>query len=139
MDDLRKKLTVGEFLKISNCWRKMENNEILSLLLNFKVFEGVPEEQLKWFIGNSELKYLDEGESIFKSGDPINKILVILEGSFKIFITADKQERELTEKKAGEISGFLPFSRAKVASGTSRVIEKTTLLCLDKSYEREML
>lgn len=117
----------------------MKPEDILTLFRSFKVFDGVPEQQLQWFIDNAELQYFEEGEAIFKSGDPIDKIIVILEGSFKIFINNDKQERELTIKVKGEVTGFLPFSRAKVATGTSKVVEKATILCLNKTFEREML
>jgi CRP-like cAMP-binding protein len=58
----------------------MENKDILTLLLSFKVFEGVPKEQLVWFIDHAELKHFQDGEAIFKPGDPIDNILVILEG-----------------------------------------------------------
>lgn len=117
----------------------MKKEDILTLLQSFKVFEDVPENQLQWFVDKGEIKHYKEGEAIFKPGDPINKILVILDGSFKIFISGDKQEIELALKVKGDITGFLPFSRAKEATGTSKVIENATLLSLNKSFEREML
>jgi signal transduction histidine kinase len=117
----------------------MKSESILSSLVKFDKFKNVPQNQLEWVVENAEIKNFEAGDSIFKPGDPIDDILIVLEGSFKIFAYSEKQEKEITFKSKGEISGYLPFSRAKTANGISRALENTTILCLNKTFEREML
>lgn len=117
----------------------MKSESILSSLVKFDKFINVPQKQLEWIVENAKIKIFDAGDSIFKPGDPIDEIIIVLEGSFKIFAFSEKQEKEITLKGKGDISGYLPFSRAKTANGHSRASEKTTILCLNKSFEREML
>ncbi len=117
----------------------MKKEDLLPILKNFELLKDVPENQLQWFIHHAEVRIYEAGDSVFKPGDPIDQILIVLKGSYKIYAFSEKQEREIASKVKGEISGFLPFSRAKTANGTGRVMEKTSLLCLNKSFEREML
>ncbi|GAA5025308.1 sensor histidine kinase [Marivirga lumbricoides] len=117
----------------------MKKEEILVRLQEFELFKGVPSEQLEWFAEHSELHFYEEGDTIFKPGDAIDEILIIIEGAFRLLSISNQQEREIATKIKGEVSGFLPFSRAKNASGVGRVIEKTIILGLNRSYEREML
>ncbi len=117
----------------------MKKEEILANLQSFENFKDVPTNQLNWFIVNAEVRVFKTDELVFKPGDDIDHILIILEGRFKIYAISEKQEREIAEKVKGEITGFLPFSRAKSASGIGKVMEETTLLSLNKSFERELL
>lgn len=117
----------------------MDKSEALELIKFFSVFEEVPANQLEWIVKNADIRLFEEGDTIFQQGDAIDKILVILEGSFKLMAINNQQEREIATKVKGEVSGFLPFSRAKKATGVGRVIEKTTILALNRSFEREML
>jgi CRP-like cAMP-binding protein len=117
----------------------MERGEILKLIKTFSIFKEVPEDQLLWFIEKSELKVLSEGELIFSPGDPIRNTLVILKGEFKLYAIVGSQEVEIVSKTAGDVSGFLPFSRGKTASGKAKVTEESTILFLDRSFEREMI
>lgn len=117
----------------------MKKEELLPSLKSFEIFQQVPENQLFWLIENSELRSYEPGDTIFKPGDPIDNTLIVLKGSFKIVAFSEKQEIEIATKSVGEISGFLPFSRAKAANGNSKVMEPTLLLCLNRSFERELL
>ncbi|WP_194774556.1 ATP-binding protein [Pararhodonellum marinum] len=117
----------------------MEKEQILSSLMGFAVFDGVPSEQLEWLISKGEIKRYRSGDLIFRPGDPIENTVVVLEGRFRIMSNNGQQERLITEKSTGEVTGFLPFSRAKTAMGNARVQEDTTLILLHRSLEKEML
>jgi signal transduction histidine kinase len=117
----------------------MEKGEIFKLLQSFPIFKDVPEYQLFWLIEKSELKVLEEGNPVFNPGDPIQNTLVILKGEFKLYAMVGNQEVEIVSKTAGDVSGFLPFSRGKTASGKGKVTQESTILFLDKFFEKEML
>lgn len=117
----------------------MEKTEIFKTIKSFGIFKDIPDNQIQWLIEKGEVKTIEEGQPIFQPGDPIDNTLIILEGQFRLYATSGQQDREIGTKITGEVSGFLPFSRAKIASGKGIVIEKTTILFLNRSYEKEML
>lgn len=117
----------------------MTISDHFQLIRSFDLFKEDPDRQLQWLVQHAETKFFEDGGILFKPGDPIEHTLIVLESEFRLYAVAEKQEREITTKSVGEVSGFLPFSRGKVASGTARVIGDTTLLRLHRSFEREML
>ncbi|WP_373522543.1 ATP-binding protein [Aquiflexum sp.] len=117
----------------------MKITEIFNSLKSFEIFKDIPDHQLLWLIDKGEVKTLEVGHSIFLPGDPIDNTLIILKGQFRLFAISGELEREIGTKVFGEVSGFLPFSRGKIASGKGKVIEEATILFLHRSYEKEML
>ena len=54
-----------------------------SELLRVPVFEGLPDDQIAWFLGNSQEVHLAAGEIYVRQGDPADWMFVILEGQFQ--------------------------------------------------------
>ena len=100
----------------------------------FEIFNAIPEEQLNWFIDNSEVIELLDGDPLFQPEEPMDHTHVILSGNIRVVLTQNNQQREIYVLEPGEITGTLPYSRAKLARahgfsrGTSRV------LSLDKKH-----
>ena len=117
----------------------MNKTEIFNTLKSFEIFKDIPDNQIHWLIEKGEVRELEEGFPIFIPGDPIDNTLIILKGEFRFYAISGEQEREIGTKSMGEVSGFLPFSRGKIASGKGKVIEAATILYLNRSYEKEML
>lgn len=117
----------------------MNRSETYTKIRGFDLFKDVPDNQLAWLVDQADIRQYRDGDLVFRPGDPIENTLVVLEGEFGLYAVSEKQEREITTKSAGEVSGFLPFSRGRNASGTGRVKGNTTLLQLHRSFEREML
>lgn len=117
----------------------MEKKEIFKKLKSFEIFKDIPDNQIHWLVEKAEVKTLEEGHILFKQGDPIDNTLIILKGQFRLYAISGQHEREIGTKTAGEVSGFLPFSRGKIANGKGKVIEEATILFLNRSYEKEML
>ena len=75
-------------------------------------FAKVPDEQLQWLIDKGEAIEMNEGESLFKEGDPVTKTFVVLDGKIRICTTQSGQLREIASIETGGVTGYLPFSRA---------------------------
>ncbi len=88
----------------------------------------VPEDQLQWFIDQSECRELEPGDLLFKTGDPIKFTHVILEGKIRINLIQNGKTRQVIEIESGEITGYLPFSRAKAAIGNGECVKKCLIL-----------
>ncbi len=117
----------------------MEAGELLRRLRSFALFKQVPDAQLSWFIAQAELLRLPEGDALFRPGEPIEYTILVIEGEYRLFAVMAQQEREISRKTAGEVSGFLPFSRATNANAQGRVVVPCTVLRLHKRHERTML
>jgi signal transduction histidine kinase len=83
-----------------------------SELLRFPTFADLPDDQIDWFIGQSQELYLKPGDSYLRQGDPADAMFVILEGHLQVRGELDG-EIIAFELEPGEVTGVLPFSRMK--------------------------
>ncbi|PSL42707.1 histidine kinase/DNA gyrase B/HSP90-like ATPase [Chitinophaga niastensis] len=97
-------------------------------LKNIPALKEVPVEQLQWFIDQSEERLVPEGGLLFKTGDPINTTMVVINGKVRISATLNGHYREIAELNDDSITGWLPFSRAKAAIGNGTCIKDTRVL-----------
>src|SRR3984957_13320079 len=86
--------------------------ETTDLLRRVPAFEGLPDDQIAWFLGNSKELYLKPGEIYARQGDPADAMFVLLEGGFQ-WRGELAGESFVLAIKAGEVTGILPFSRMK--------------------------
>ncbi len=117
----------------------MNKQDIFPILRQFELFQEVPDFQLLWLIEHASMGNLKEGELVFKPGEPIEQTIFVLKGEYRLYRTIGKQEKEISRKSVGDVSGFLPFSRAGKASGVGRVVKDCAILQLHKSNERELI
>jgi signal transduction histidine kinase len=108
-------------------------------LSSIEVMEGVPLDQLQWIIDNSEHQELREGEIVFRTGDPVKGTYIIISGKIRLFMMQQKEMREVSVLQAGDVSGFLPFSRGITANVTAKVLESGSLILLPLEKFREMI
>lgn len=98
----------------------------------------VPEEQLAWLIETGECLSFKKGEFLFQPQDPINRLIVVLKGTFVLKVEQNGQYREVARMSTHNVTGNLPYSRASVAFGSAEAIEASEVLVLDKSHFKEM-
>ncbi len=64
----------------------MTITEIKQSLQSIDGFEGVPYDQMQWLAENMELKIFEQGNLLFKAGEPATHMYVIHDGIFTIFM-----------------------------------------------------
>src|ERR1700735_3126945 len=74
------------------------------------VFEDLPDDQLDWFLGNSQELHVTTGDIYIRHGDPADWMFVILEGQFQ---WRGELGAVINSVKSGDVTGLLPFSRMK--------------------------
>jgi signal transduction histidine kinase len=74
------------------------------------VFEDLPDDQLDWFLGNSQELHVTTGDIYIRHGDPADWMFVILEGQFQ---WRGELGAVVNSVKSGDVTGLLPFSRMK--------------------------
>nr|WP_298997932.1 ATP-binding protein [uncultured Allomuricauda sp.] len=113
-------------------------------LTDFPQLEKVPKEQLDWLMEHLEIEEIPIGGYLFEKGSPIDYLTLIFEGDFELYLLQNNSRKAFGRIKKHDISGLLPYSRAKNAGGYAIAIkpgvvgklhrEKLQLL-IEKFYE----
>lgn len=92
-----------------------------SELLGVPTFADLPEDQIAWFLGQSQEIRLKAGDVYARQGDPADAMFVILDGEFQ-WRGEFGGETVVIASKPGDVTGVLPFSRMKQFTVTGRAI-----------------
>ena len=101
--------------------------EVLEMLHNVPVFAGIPEDQVDWFLSQSQALPIKAGQAYARQGDPADAMFVLLEGEFQ-WRGEFSGETVSLNLKAGEVTGTLPFSRMKDYRLTGRALSDGLVL-----------
>lgn len=83
-----------------------------SELLRFPTFADLPEDQIDWFISQSQEMRIKAGETYSRQGDPADAMFVLLEGHLQA--RGEFAGDTITfDIDPGDVTGLLPFSRMK--------------------------
>src|SRR6266567_8781960 len=97
-----------------------------SELLNVPAFADLPDDQIAWFIGQSEELHLKGGETYIREGDPADAMFIVLEGQLQARGELGG-ETIVVAVKPGDVTGVLPFSRMKQAMVTETAVTESRL------------
>ncbi len=117
----------------------MQKGDVLAALHAFERFGEVPEAQLRWLVETAELLELARDAFLFRAGEPVDHLQIVLAGSLRVFRSEGGHEREVMRKQVGEVTGWLPFSRMVRAGAHVQVPQATTVLRLHRRHERVLI
>lgn len=100
------------------------------------VFADLPDDQLDWFLANSQELQVTAGESYIQKGDPADRMFVILEGQFQWL---GELGAVIYSAKAGDVTGVLPFSRMKRFNENFRAVAGGRILKFPASLFPELV
>src|SRR5580692_4008059 len=83
-----------------------------SELLRVPIFADLPDDQIAWFISQSQELHLKAGDSSTRQGDPADAMFVLLEGQLQGRGEIGGETVIFTINQ-GNVTGVLPFSRMK--------------------------
>jgi signal transduction histidine kinase len=83
-----------------------------SELLRFPIFADLPDDQIEWFISQTQELHLKAGENYSRQGDPADAMFVLLEGQLQGRGEIGG-ETIMFNLNPGDVTGLLPFSRMK--------------------------
>ena len=106
--------------------------DTLELLRRVPTFEGLPDDQIAWFLSQSEELHLKPGEFYTRQGDPADKMSVVLEGQLEARGELGG-EAFVISMEAGDVTGKLPFSRMKQFPLSGRAITESFILRFPES------
>ena len=98
-----------------------------SELLRVPAFADLPDDQIDWFLSQSQELQLKAGDTYLRQGDPADAMFVVLDGELEARGEFGG-EAVVIPIKAGNVTGVLPFSRMKQSTVTGRVVTDGRLL-----------
>ena len=109
-----------------------------SELLRVPVFADLPDDQIAWFLSQSEEMNLKAGGVYTRQGDPADTMFVILEGHLQG--RADRAgDLFVFDIEPGDVTGVLPFSRMKEFKVSLRAETDTRALRFPASLFPELV
>jgi len=98
-----------------------------SELLRVPAFAGLPDDQLGWFLSQSQELHVKAGDVYLRQGDPADAMFVILEGQLQARGELGG-ETVVISMNPGDVTGLLPFSRMKHFTVSGRAVTDARVL-----------
>src|SRR5579863_3367435 len=109
-----------------------------SELLRVPVFADLPDDQIAWFISQSQELHLKAGDFYLRQGDPADAMFVILEGLLQGRGELGG-ETVVFNVEPGDVTGLLPFSRMKQFTVSGRAVTDSRALRFPASLFPELV
>src|SRR5580658_2172632 len=109
-----------------------------SELLRIPIFADLPDDQVDWFISQSQELQLKAGEGYARQGDPANAMFVLLEGQLQGRGEIGGETIIFTISQ-GNVTGVLPFSRMKQFTVSGRAETDSRILRFPASLFPELI
>src|SRR4030081_566717 len=109
-----------------------------SELLRVPAFADLPDDQITWFLSQSQEMHLKAGDTYVRQGDPADAMFVILEGQFQWRGEFGGEPLVLSGKR-GDVTGVLPFSRMKQFTVSGRAMTDGRVLRFPTSLFSELV
>jgi len=90
-------------------------------------------------IDKSTYHCLEKDDQIYRAGDSIHQMLLVVEGSFVVFRVDGGKRKEIGTWEAPMVTGLLPFSRMKSLTVDSTTLAPSKVLQLHKDHFTEMV
>ena len=113
--------------------------DLLERLRDFDIFSEVSDQALQWLVEKSDYVGYAKGDHIFRAGELVDHMQVILEGGYVIQRESKGRKKEMGMWKAPYVTGVLPFSRMKEVGADGICLEETKVLQLHRDCFVEMV
>jgi signal transduction histidine kinase len=106
------------------------------------VLQDLPDEHLQWLLDHSRYYEMEDGECLMKTGEPIDEMMLIVEGKLSFFMDVHGSLIHYytfeNDKSTGGAGGLLPYSRLKTSPGYSYAVGKLRSIRLHKDHFHEL-
>lgn len=117
----------------------MNEQELVNRIASFPILQDVPRPQIEWVVKRGELMQIAAGDQIFRRGDSIDRLLIMIDGVFSMKIQQGGQYKELARTETGELTGALPYSRAQSATGNAFAVVDSKVFVLHKDHFKDLI
>jgi signal transduction histidine kinase len=117
---------------------QMETTDLVHRLAEHKTLAPAPRDELAWLASHGSIRQLSTGDVLTAKGAKVAGLFVLLSGRIAIFVDRGAGLKKVTEWRAGEVIGLLPYSRLVSPPGDTIAQEPTEILQLPRECLREM-
>jgi signal transduction histidine kinase len=117
----------------------MTASDLVAQLAAHRTLGGAPRAELQWLADHGCFRELDAGEIVYPKGGSIDSLVIVFSGRIAIFVDRGAGRHKLTEWRAGDVTGVLPYSRMVAAPGRSVALEPTTVLSVAREHFPELV
>jgi signal transduction histidine kinase len=115
------------------------DSSLVDRLRQHTVLAGVPVEQLEWLASHGELRQMAKGEIVYQRGEPNMDLFVMLSGRLRVDLSRGGGPGRSVEWRAGDVTGYLPYSRMTQTPGIVEAIEPCDVLVVERAHFPEMI
>jgi len=117
--------------------------EIVDRLIEHRTVGRAPRPELEWLATRGLIRKADAGEYMARTGQTLDEfdvgLEIVLGGRLAIHVDRGAGARKVMEWQAGDVAGFLPFSRMKTMLGDSVVEKSLETLTIAKELLPELV
>jgi len=117
----------------------MTDADLVTRLALHRTVGAAPREELEWLAAHGYEQHYDPGKQVWRKGEPIGGLNVVLSGHLAIYVDRGLGPRKVLEWLAGDVTGTLPYSRMTGAPGDTVVVEPVDLLVVDRARFPELI
>ena len=107
-------------------------------LLQVPAFAGLPDDQIDWFLGQSEEHLFKAGDAVLTGGEPADAMFVLLEGQLQAR-GEFAGESIVINVPVGQVTGRLPYSRMKTFTFGARAMTDCRILRFSASKYHDLV
>jgi signal transduction histidine kinase len=113
--------------------------ELLDRLSKHRTLGAVPIEEREWVVRHGQLRRIDAGEVIgSKAMGIVPGLVILLAGQVGVYVDREDRPERVMGWSAGDVTGFLPYSRMTTPPGPTVAEEATEVVFVHREYLEEM-
>lgn len=117
----------------------MELKDIQLLLRKNPAFKDNSDSDIEWMASNAKLLTIEKGALLFQPNQPAENLYIVLEGSFSVVVDRAGNRIQVSDMKAEDVTGLLPYSRMKEVRAIAEALEPSFVLALHKDKFHDMI
>ncbi len=98
-----------------------------------------PREQLEWLAARGTLQMFPAGTLVITANEELINLWIVLSGRGSIQVDRGAGPRKVLEWVAGDVTGILPYSRARVSPGEARADEDMEVLLVHRDHFPDLI
>lgn len=115
------------------------SKEEVQLLKRSPLLGGIPAEELDWLVDQSEIVYVDKGETFIEEGSPGDTAFVILDGECEVLKRSWQQDVSVVNRQPGDVFGEMALLYDTPRTASVRALVPSRLLRIPKEAFRELI
>jgi signal transduction histidine kinase len=119
----------------------MTVTDLVEQLAAHKTLGTAPRTELEWIAAHGIIRHLEKNEVLTRANANISVegLFILLSGRIAIYVDRGSGTNKVMEWKAGDVTGFLPYSRMSTPPGDTVAQEPSTALLVKREHFPEMI